>query len=933
MSQPSATYRLQLTPGFGFAEAQALVPYLSFLGISDLYLSPVLAACQGSLHGYDGVDPAVVNPGLGGEAAFIALAQTLKTAGMGLLVDIVPNHLAASDQNPWWWDVLKHGPASPYASFFDVDWEPERPERHHTILLPILARPFGEALEAGDIRLTARKETLALTYLGTALPLSDQSLRYLWSVWHQQRSDQQESEDLPPILIKPELWPPSRLDPRQILMGMSSSPTAESWITWAISRVNGQPGQPSSWDLMENLLDQQPYRLAHWSVANTEGQYRRFFDVNGLIALRMEQASVFEATHAKILDLAKSGWITGFRVDHIDGLGDPRAYLHRLQQALPLRDPRKSPGFYLVVEKILAAGESLPADWPVAGTTGYDFLNALNGLGIDRMGLRQLRRHATAPPFAQAAYEAKRVVMRDLLAADLRRLVRHLASLANHDRYGHDLTQQELGETIAAVSAALPVYRTYIQKGCYSSSDKAVITRALAQAQEILGPTPALRFVARVLLESRPGEPKAHDSLSWIQRWQQFTGPVTAKGVEDTALYRDAGLISLDEVGQDPEQPPGLRDFHRFNQRRAARWPWSMNASSTHDAKRSEDVRARLNVLSELSASWQSAVDGWHAYTAAYRLRWHGQPVPDWRVETRFYQMLAGLWPLDEHHRPDLADRIAPLMIKAEREAKIHTDWQSPAGGYEQCLDHFIRAALTPDPQNLFLADFAHWIRPLTFWGAMAALSQTLLKIAAPGVPDFYQGTELWNFQLVDPDNRHPVDFSHRQSLLGTLRDDLIQNPSSLVDNTVAHWTDGRVKLLVILLGLQYRKTHPRLFAEGTYIPLHANHLHARHLTAFARRWQQTWAIVAAPRLTVQLSATLGHDPLTPPYDWANRGGILWHHASLTLPSDAPRLWRNHLTGDMAETEGPNPEHPSARALPLSSDLRRFPVALWTSVT
>ena len=685
MGVPSATYRLQLRPGFGFDEAAAVVPYLRDLGVSHVYCSPYLQAAPGSTHGYDVVDHSRVNEELGGADAHARFLAALGEHGLGQVLDIVPNHMAiGGPENRWWWDVLENGPSSPYASFFDVDWDPPEAKLRNTVLLPILGDHYGRVLEAGEITVERSGDSFVVRY-------------------HEH-----------------------------------SAPIAPGTVDADIDEVNADP------DLLDALLERQHYRLAYWRTAGRELDYRRFFDITTLAGLRVEDERVFDATHGLVLAWVADGLVDGLRIDHPDGLRDPEGYLRRLHD--------RAPDAWLVVEKILEPEEELPASWPVAGTTGYDFLNQVGGLFVDPEGeepLTALYTELTGMPtdFGEVAHHAKHEVMRNVLASDVSRLTAAFIEVCERNRRYRDYSRHELHEALREVIASFPVYRTYGRDdGTISDHDVLVIHRAIADAKrrrddvdhelfDFLGAILMLRIEER-------------EALELAMRFQQLTGPVMAKGVEDTAFYRYNRLVSLNEVGGDPGRfGIDTVEFHRANAEAAESWPARMLATSTHDTKRSEDVRARIGILSEIPDRWADVVR-----------RWMGRFV-DANAEYLLYQTLVGVWPLS-------VDRAVAYMEKAAKEAKVHTSWVDPDPEYDTGLRSFVEGVFADDS---FVREVAAFVEPLVEPGRVVSLAQTLLKLTSPGVPDVYQGTELWDLSLVDPDNRRPVDYDERRAELRTL--------------------------------------------------------------------------------------------------------------------------------------------------------------------
>lgn len=940
---PGATYRLQLHAGYGFAAARELVDYLSALGVTDLYLSPVLTTRPGSSHGYDVTDPTRINPALGGEEEFVRLVRALQEKEMGLLLDIVPNHMAATYANPWWRDVLEKGPASPYASYFDINWHPPRPEMAGQILVPVLGRPYGRVLEDGELALGLDAAGFSISYYAHRLPLRPASC---YRILANQREAL--ARDLGPhhpavreltalVEALAEISPAdaegsSRWKARLWQLAQTY-PEIKTSLDVTLRRYNGRQGDPKSFDLLDALVAEQHWRPAWWRAASQEINYRRFFDISDLVALRMEEEPVFTAVHQKILELARAGLVTGLRVDHIDGLDDPQAYLSRLQESL-------GGNFYVVVEKILGGEEELPPTWPVAGTTGYDFLHLVNSLLVNPQGMEILAAfyHQVTNDqagFDEVVYQQKRRVIAELFAGEFYSLACQLGRLAAADRHGRDLTLADLEEALVEVTAGLPVYRTYIRSLLVPEPDRGYIERAFtATAPRPPGGNPARDFLRRVLqLDFPPYLDPAQQKewLRFVKRWQQFTGAVMAKGLEDTALYRYNQLISLNEVGSRPGRMAfSLEQFHRANMARQEYWPHTLNATSTHDTKRSEDVRASINVLSEIPDLWAAALQRWRMQNAIRKTKVQGKAIPDGNMELFLYQTLVGAWPLAAEEIPAFRERLAKYLVKAAREAKAFTSWLDPQPAYEKGLVEFAMAILEPGPENAFLEDFLAFQQVTARYAALNSLAQVLLKVTSPGVPDFYQGTELWDFSLVDPDNRRPVDFTKRKRLLAALQEGGATSRLSLARELVSSWQDGRIKMYVTYQTLHYRREHQELFTAGGYLPLEAAGKAAEHACAFCRRHEDTWVLVAVPRFTARLARSL--DNRSHPHDEKEAALLLspacWADTSLVLPDAAPLSWKNIFTGENM-TAAPSGSQ-TRGLLPLSFLFCNFPVALLT---
>jgi (1->4)-alpha-D-glucan 1-alpha-D-glucosylmutase len=942
---PVATYRLQFNSGFRFEDARAIVPYLRRLGISDIYASPIFKARQGSPHGYDVTDPTYLNPELGREQDFEALAGELKAHGMGFLLDIVPNHMAASPENPWWMDLLENGPGSPYSNFFDIDWDPVGSVRQNKVLLPILDSPYRQVLENQGFTLTLEEAGLFVYYHDFRLPLDIKSYALVLShrlvalesvlgadhpVFRQFKQLIDAMEHLPPHTRPEAAQAQQRRRERQaikeeLLHLINSSPEAKAFLLENVALFNGEKGVPQSFDLLDRLLAQQAYQLAFWKTALEEINYRRFFDISDLIGVRVEELQVFETTHDLVFRLTQEGNVTGLRIDHIDGLHDPLQYLRRLQHRIAPKAEAsgKLPGFYIVVEKILTGDEALPEEWPVFGTTGYDFLNTVNTLFVDGKGIQDLediyaRFTGSQVAFEDVIYEKKKQVIEELFPGEVHALGHQLVPLAQQDRYACDLSWEELTKGLIEVTACLPVYRTYTRTLEVSPLDRPCIERSIEEARRRVPALEAsvLDFLKRVLLLDFPASLAPDRKEAWLRfvmRWQQFTSAVMAKGFEDTALYTYNRLVSLNEVGGDPRASGlSVEAFHRRNMVRQTRWPYALSATSTHDTKRGEDVRARINVLSEIPEAWGRHLTQWSRWNQAKKGRVNGQLVPDSNLEALLYQTLVGAWPFSEGEVSGFKERLKAYMVKAAREAKLFTSWLSLNLEYEDALLEFVESILETCNENKFLDDLLRFQSQVAYYGALNSLAQVLLKIASPGVPDFYQGTELWDLSLVDPDNRRPVDFGKRMRLLNDLIRQEAQGQLSLVGDILTSWEDGRVKLYVTYKALGARTLEQDMFLRGDYIPLQIRGQRQEHICAFARCHGKKWALIVVPRLLTKL-VRVGMLPL---------GRRVWDGDVLLLPESAPERWLHVFTQETLRVL------PARKELPLSSIFRRFPVAL-----
>ncbi|MBI4498659.1 MAG: malto-oligosyltrehalose synthase [Chloroflexi bacterium] len=982
---PSATYRLQFNRSFTFRDAHALVPYLSDLGISDCYASPLLKARAESSHGYDICDHAQLNPAIGSAEEFEAFSAALRAHGMGLVLDTVPNHMGIGDAgNLWWLDVLENGPGSVYASYFDIDWQPVKRELTARVLLPILEDQYGKVLESGKLRLVYEEGAFWISYYQTRLPVAPRAyssiLGYrLDALVAALGSEHEHVQELQSILTAISYLPPrTEQDPeriaernrekevikRRIAALCQASPEVRAAIAETVQVFNGTPGDPRSFDLLDALLDAQAYRLAFWRVATEEINYRRFFDVNDLAAIRVEQPEVFQATHQLIFRLLTEGKVTGLRIDHPDGLWNPAAYLRQLQESylrhqvqarLASQGVPEPSGdavaawcaehlghngaapwpLYVVAEKILCKGEMLPEDWAVYGTTGYEFANAVNGLFVDGSNRRAFdtiyRRFTGAHlDLRNLVNSTKKMIMLVSLASEINMLAHQINSISEKNRWYRDFTLNSLTFALREVIACLPVYRTYLDGSPDSVTrrDQAYIEAAVAEAKkrnprtaesifDFLRDTLLLRNVEDFREEDR-------EALSnFVMKLQQVTGPVMAKAVEDTAFYVYNRLVSLNEVGGEPDQfGVSVAAFHRQNAERRRRWPHSLLATSTHDTKRSEDVRARINVLAELPREWRAALTRWSRMNRRKKTRVDGQAAPDRNDEYLFYQTLVGAWPQEPVGPEELArfrERMVAYMLKATREAKVHTSWVNPNEEYDAAVRDFVLGVLGEGGEDPFLHDLRAFQGRVAYYGQCNALAQVLLKLTAPGVPDLYQGTELWDFSLVDPDNRRPVDYAHRCTLLADLKaqvdaagDDL----TALAHDLLATGQDGRIKLYLTYRTLAFRRAHDQLFASGAYLPLEAGGTKRDHVVAFARTLGDQAALVVAPRLVVRLTGGVEQPP---------QGESVWKDTWLALPHEqVGRRYRNCLTGEVLAVG----EYDGAPGLPLAALCGHFPVAL-----
>jgi len=896
---PSATYRFQFNKDFTFAMAGALADYLRELGISHVYASPYFKASPGSTHGYDITDHNSLNPEVGTREEYEAYVAALKQNGLGQIVDFVPNHMGIGTLNPYWMDVLENGRGSRYAAYFDIDWHPLKEELAEKVLLPILGDQYGRVLEKGDLKLNFEQGCFFLTYFETRLPVNPRSYGSVLKKTLELDGLPPEDEggiELQSIITATEHLPhrfettPEKVAERsrekEVIkkrlerLCQEHISLAEA-IAAAVRFYNGTPGDGHSFDTLDLLIGEQAYRLSFWRVAAEEINYRRFFDINTLAAIRMELPEVFEGTHRLIFELLKSGAVTGLRIDHVDGLWNPREYMEQLQARFTefTGAPGSGKDLYLLVEKILMSGEKLPPQWPVYGTTGYDFTNQITELLVDRSAEKTFteiyQKFIEANPrFADLVYQKKQLIMQLSLASEVHVLAHMLNRLSERNRWYRDFTLNALATAVREVIACFPVYRTYAEPGREMGDyDRQVIERAVRAARrrnpgmeasifQFLRDTLMLRFPENI------DEADRAEHLRFVMKFQQCTGPITAKGIEDTAFYIYNRLAALNEVGGEPNQfgvAPEV--FHRQNAARLADFPHAMLATSTHDTKRGEDVRARLAAISEIPDIWRRAVQRFRTVNRKHKRDADGEQAPDANEEYLIYQTLAGAWPMVGELTEEFTKRIQEYMTKAIKEAKINSSWIQPNEHWDNAVREFIADILGAAKRNTFPGLFAPLADQLAQLGAVNSLSQTLVKLTAPGVPDIYQGNEMWDLSLVDPDNRRPVDYeARRQSLAGLSG----VSPQALL----THWRDGRIKLFLISKLLQFRRDHFDLFAKGDYLPIQSTGPFAESAFAYARRHENQTLLIIAPRL----SSRIGFPPI----------GDLWQDTALDFQPAHP---------------------------------------------
>ncbi|MGN6385486.1 MAG: malto-oligosyltrehalose synthase [Verrucomicrobiota bacterium] len=864
---PSATCRIQFNASFPVKHAIAYIAFLKNLGISDIYSSPLFRSAPNSTHGYDTCNFNALNSEVGTPEEFGDMFERIKANSMGLLLDMVPNHMAACVQNRWWFDVLKYGKDSQYAHYFDIDWN--RPGFPGKVLLPVLGDHYSTVLENGDLHFKKVGDDYVINYFETELP------------------------------VAPSTYPPN---------------------------------DKLTVDALDQLIQKQHYRLAFWRVASEEINYRRFFDITSLVSIRVEDTNVFNDSHKLLFDLVRNGSITGLRIDHPDGLRDPAQYFERLQSKLK----EGSECFYLVVEKILSDSEKLPKTWPVAGSTGYDFLNYLNGAfvapenelaftsiynefltsefnpehkassqnrnnGSQRIDERELERKG----YDECVRTAKRQILESSLASEVHQLALRLKDLASNTREGFDLTFKSLHRALIGTLTSFPVYRTYF---AYSENGDNLIETPLTEIEVTYINTgcnaaerelsdmdkPALEFLRKTLLRSHFSQRSKEfqrDSAEFIVRFQQLSGPATAKGLEDTTFYRYVRFISLNEVGGNPGKfGVSLEDFHGFNQCNQQNWPHTMISTATHDTKRGEDVRARLNVISEVPEEWRNAVIDWHELNFPFLTQHKNNPSPSRNDEYLIYQTIVGTWPLGKTEKPgsEYCERIKAYMQKAMREAKMHTAWTEVNEQYEAAVQKFIDEILS---SQRFLEKLNRFVARISEFGLFNSLAQVVLKNCSPGVPDLYQGNELWDFHLVDPDNRRPISVEERIAVLSRLEKIQASESMSLTKSLLDKLDSGEIKLFTTWKCLNFRKKHPALFSDGEYQPLSVTGPAQGKVVGFKRMHGSSELIVAVPRFLSRVATSPSEALQTRAFQ----------ETLLKVPKAA---WKNIFTEEMVASEG-----------------------------
>jgi (1->4)-alpha-D-glucan 1-alpha-D-glucosylmutase len=972
---PVSTYRVQMHKGFNFKDAQRIVPYLKKLGIGDFYASPIFEARPGSMHGYDVTRQDRLNPELGGEAAFAPFSAALKHANLGLLLDIVPNHMGVGNDTKWWQDVLENGHASEYADFFDIDWDPLKPELKNKLLLPILGGQYGDELEAKHIQVVIENGKPFVEVFDHRMPVAPRTIPMIFyrgalgNIPARTDLDYEIPEGLYEVLRALAHIPPhestdpslraqrtdrlTELLPR--LYAMLASASLKPVIAKALARLNGVESNMASFDQLHELLEAQPYRLALWRTSGEEINYRRFFDVNDLVGLRMENGRVFAATHCLIRHLLAEKSVTGLRIDHCDGLYNPEQYLIDLQRlyiasqcegpeidgktddfgiectvidGLRGYDWEKTRGpLYVTVEKILEPGEYMPTKWPVHGTSGYDFVYFGNSIFIQHENEQKFNAiYARAVDYASQladpadiVYRSKLQVMQNSLASEVHVLTNMLSKIASADRHARDFTDAILETVIRETIACFPVYRTYIDEaGKYTSRDSNFILNAIRSAKRRNSDVDASAFDFlrdRLFLKKREGGSALDPAqLRFALKFQQLTGPVMAKGVEDTTFYVYNRFISANEVGGSAESfGISLDALHKSNQERLKLSPDTMLTTSTHDTKRSEDVRNRLNVLSEMPDVWGKHVEHWQEINREHKRQLEdGRFAPDSNEEYLLYQTIVGAWPWEDTptEMEEFLKRLQAYATKALSEAKVNLSWLNPDQAYVQAVHAFLADILKTD--SAFVLSVKELLPQLRLFGAVNSVAQLVLKTTAPGVPDFYQGTDLWDLSLVDPDNRRPVDYEKRQQYLDEMHSTATDKGALEVAKTITEdLSDGRIKLWTMHRALQLRQQQHRLFRQGSYKSIVLEDENHENLISFMRSNGERSLVALMPRFAYTLMKGQPALPL----------GNAWGESRLHLPDLKGKTLRNVFTDERISVEDDG-------VIRLSEALAHYPVAI-----
>src|SRR5216117_614574 len=942
---PTCTYRLQFNRWFTFSHAREIVPYLHALGVSDVYASPYFQASPDSLHGYDITDHNKLNAAIGSRADYDAWIARLHEHSMGQVLDFVPNHVGIADsRNAWWMDVLENGFSSRYAPYFDIDWESRKFDLRDKVLLPILSDQYGRVLERGELQVRFEEGTFFLFHGERRLPIAPGTYRYVLEIALKHLAEHKHKDfyaELQSILTALEYLPKrtetdlnriaERIREKEIIKRRlerrcAEAPQVQQAIEKALARINGEPGDPRSFDSLDELLNAQSYRLAFWRVAAEEINYRRFFDVNDLAAIRVELPKVFDATHRLLLELVRTRAVTGLRIDHPDGLYLPREYFEKLQQrcakALAIALPQDGRAIYMVAEKILTGAEPLRKDWLVHGTTGYDFANQVMQLLVDSSAETEITKTfhrfiGHSLHFGHLVYAKKLQVMRLALANDVDVLGNMVDRLSEQNRWYRDFTLEALARAVREAIACFPVYRTYLAPGQpVSEEDRQIVERAVTAAKRrnpaieesifnFLRDVLVFRFPENLDVEARA----AH--THFVLKFQQTTGPIMAKGLEDTVFYIYNRLAALNEVGGEPQQfGLSIDEFHERNLDRQRNWPATLLATSTHDTKRSEDVRERIVAISEIPELWRRWLQRWRLTNRRWKRTINEVEAPDANEEYLLYQTLLGTWPVGANVAPEqnvgaeYIQRIQAYMTKALNEAKLNTSWIQPNEEWLAATRDFVAKILEPSTKNKFLPTFLPVAQEIARLGAVNSLAQLLLKLTSPGVPDIYQGNEIWDYSLVDPDNRCPVDYNRHRETLESLA-------TANTHDLVRDWADGRIKMFLTQRISQFRRQHTELFQHGEYLPLTTSGTFAECCVSFAREREDQWIIVIAPRL----SSHVGFPPI----------GESWKDTIVELPETLPLAHAHDLfTCRAIPVQG--------RRVKLADAMSTFPLAVITNL-
>ncbi|HSD62485.1 MAG TPA: malto-oligosyltrehalose synthase [Ignavibacteriaceae bacterium] len=920
---PTSTYRLQFNKKFNFNSARKLIPYFKELGISHIYASPVFKASKGSVHGYDVVDPTQLNPELGKTGDFDRLISEARENNIYWMQDIVPNHMSFDFENKMLVDLLENGPESRFCNYFDVEWNFGHSGDKPRMLAPFLGKYYQESLEGGEILLDYDKNGFSINYYENKFPVRISSYSDILSSGFK-KFQNKAGTNYPAVikllgllhLIKLPSYENNddRYHQIKFIKALlwelySGDEQVRVYVNETIKRYNGIKGNPESYDFMDKLLSDQYFKLSYWKVANEEINYRRFFNINTLISLKVENEEVFNRTHSLIFKLLKEEKIDGLRVDHIDGLYDPEVYLKRIREKIGDR--------YLIVEKILETDEQLPSSWPVDGTTGYDFLNLVNGLFCKTENENKFNQIYTT--FTRSTYsfenlvvDKKKLIIRTRMAGELERLSLLVDEIAKQDRYGADITLNGIKTALEEILVHFPIYRTYVNGKRIAKPEADYINRTIGELKyENPRIEHEINYIGMLLTlqHDKLSEELYDKSVNFILRFQQLTGPLMAKGFEDTALYIYNRLISLNEVGGNPSKFGfTLQEFHKKVRQRGIKWKFSLNSTSTHDTKRGEDVRARINVLSEIPDEWNKRIKKWQNINKKYKNDFAGQLFPDNNDEYFLYQTLIGALPFDYAVNWDeFLERIKNYAIKVVREAKVYTAWVKPDETYENAFLNFIDNILTESDYNLFLKDLREFQKYISYYGVLNSLSQTLIKMTAPGIPDFYQGSELWDLNLVDPDNRRPVNFKKRRGILAVIEEKRKKSNNDLFRYLFSYPENGALKLFLIQRILKARKKYTDLFEEGNYSRLNTVGKFKDNVISYLRRNEKEFFVAIAVRYLTDLVKE-NELPLKD----------VWENTSIFIPFETGNL-TNLITSETLKIRG---------NIRIGEILSEFPVAL-----